>query len=129
MVTMRITLCAMVLSVLLLPSVLGAQAPATVAGRWEGEIGEKGKTEHIVMVMAVEGDRLSGSILLPTAELDMGNGSVKGRAVQFATVRRLGGEVYTFDWTGTVTGDVIAFTYVDEYRQFPMVKFTVKRQK
>ena len=129
MVTMRITLCAMVLSALLLSSVLGAQAPATVAGRWEGDIGDKRKSEHIAMVMAVEGDRLSGSILLATAELDIASGSVKGRAVQFATVRRLGGEVYTFNWTGTVTGDVIAFTYVDEYRQFPMVKFTVKRQK
>ena len=126
---MRIAFAAFVLSTLMWPTAVGAQAPATVAGRWEGDIGAKGKTEHIVMVMAVEGDRLSGTILLPTAELDMGSGSVKGRAVQFATVRRLGGEVYTFNWTGTVTGDVIAFSYVDEYRQFPMVKFTVKRQK
>lgn len=124
---MKPTICALVLSVLILPAVLGAQA--TVAGKWEGDIGAKGKAQHIVMMLTVNGSKVEGSILTPTAELGIEEGTIKGKTLEFTTGRRVGGEPLYFYWTGTVTGDVIAFSYIDQYRQGPFVKFTVKRQK
>jgi len=100
-----------------------------VAGKWEGDIGEKEKAQHIVLTMTVSGSTVEGSILTPTAELGIEQGTIKGKTLEFTTGRRVGGEPLYFYWTGIVTGDTIAFSYIDQYRQGPFTKFTVKRQK
>ena len=146
---MRIAFAAFVLSTLMWPTAVGAQAQArprprarasapvpapapasaSVAGKWEGDIGEKEKAQHIVLTMTVSGSTVEGSILTPTAELGIEQGTIKGKTLEFTTGRRVGGEPLYFYWTGIVTGDTIAFSYIDQYRQGPFTKFTVKRQK
>lgn len=146
---MRIAFASFVLFMLMWPTAVGAQAQArprprpraaapvpapasasaSVAGKWEGDIGEKDRAQHIVMTMTVSGNTVEGSILTPIAELGIEQGTIKGRTLEFTTGRRMGGEPLYFYWTGIVTGDTIAFSYIDQYRQGPFTKFTVKRQK
>ncbi len=111
------------------PAAAPDPAPAAVAGKWEGDIGEKEKAQHIVLTMTVSGSTVEGSILTPTAELGIEQGTIKGKTLEFTTGRRVGGEPLYFYWTGIVTGDTIAFSYIDQYRQGPFTKFTVTRQK
>lgn len=81
------------------------------------------------MVMTWDGKRPGGSILFPTADLGIEEGAMSGRNLTFKTLRRVGGEVVTFNWTGIATADSIAFTYQDDFRPFPALKVTLKRQQ
>lgn len=128
--SMRATTCAFILSVLL-PCPLAAQA--TLAGIWEGDIlRPKLQPQHIMMELTVDGPKLTGIIHTPSAELEIEDGTVKGRAVEFTTSRPISGARVPFYWTGTINParDQIAFSYVDQDRRpSTAVKFTVKRTK
>ena len=149
---MRTVLFAVLLSVLL-PAVIAAQArparparpaaparraappasakppaPETLVGIWEGDAPGKDGPQRIVMTLTYDGKRPGGSILFPTAELGIEEATLSGRNLTFKTLRRVGGEVVIFNWTGITSADSIAFTYQDDFRLFPALKITLNRQ-
>ncbi len=81
------------------------------------------------MVLTLDGAALRGVITFPSADLGIEEFAINPRNVTFKTLRRVGGEVVTFNWTGIVTGDQIAFTYQDAFREYPAIKVVVTRQQ
>ena len=70
----------------------------------------------------------AGRFCSPRRSWGIEEATLSGRNLTFKTLRRVGGEVVVFNWTGITSADSIAFTYQDDFRLFPALKITFKRQ-
>jgi hypothetical protein len=125
---MRIRLWLLLLCAALLPA--AAMAQGSVDGKWAGEVPGGRGPQQVTLTLKADGGKLSGSVAggrggeIPVDDGTIANGMLKFKTKQMGR----GGEV-TFDWSGTLKGDEIAFTRMAEGGQGQPQEFTLKRQK
>jgi hypothetical protein len=125
---MSIRLWLLLLCAALLPA--AARAQGSVDGKWAGEVPGGRGPQQVTLTLKADGGKLSGSVAggrggeIPVDDGTIANGMLKFKTKQMGR----GGEV-TFDWSGTLKGDEIAFTRMAEGGQGQPQEFTLKRQK
>jgi hypothetical protein len=125
---MTLLMRAAVLSVLLIPGVVSAQA-VPLAGLWEGSVNQDGAAVPVVVELRIQGDVVTGPIFLQGAEQYIRDGKVLGESVEFISGRlNEADRDVPYVWTGTLTGDQISFSVIAADREGPSRGFIVTRQ-
>ena len=125
---MRLRVCLLSMCMLALTSL--ALAQGSVDGKWAGEIQGGRGPQAVTLTLKADGSKLTGSVLGGRGgEIAIEAGTISGATLKFRSKQMgRGGEV-TFNWTGTLKGDEIAFSRMAEGGQGQAQEFTVKRQK
>lgn len=125
---MKIRTWVLILCAALLPAT--ALAQGSVDGKWAGDVPGGRGPQHVTLTLKGDAGKLSGSVAggrggeIPIEDGSIANGMLKFKTKQMGR----GGEV-TFDWSGTLKGDEIAFTRMAEGGQGQPQEFTLKREK
>ena len=125
---MKLTVCTFFVCLLALPA--AALAQSSVDGKWVGEIQGGRGPQPVTLTLKADADKLTGSVLGGRGgEITIDEGTIAGNTLKFKTKQQgRGGEV-TFNWTGTLKGDEIAFSRMAEGGQGQAQEFVAKRQK
>ena len=108
-----------------------ALAQGSVDGKWTGEVQGGRGPQALTLTLKADGGKLTGTV--PGGgggeiAIEAG-GTFSGATLKFKSKQMgRGGEV-TFNWTGTLKGDEIAFSRMNEAGQGAAQEFTLKRQK
>jgi erythromycin esterase len=81
-----------------------------VDGSWEVPI--PGRPAGVIIELKTEGPRLTGTFAAPNGRLNITNGAVSGREVQFDMVTNMGSRSLRIHYTGRVVGDELTLTGV-----------------
>jgi len=118
-----------------LPAYLWA---SDVAGTWIAKAPSQQGTIDIILKFNVDGEKLTGTLNNPTAELvDLQDGTVKGDDVYFYVGREFGPTKVKVVWKGKISGDEIKFVRTVEMEGssggpgggFPPTEIIAKRAK
>ena len=125
---MKLTVCTFFVCFLALPA--AALAQSSVDGKWVGEIQGGRGPQPVTLTLKADAGKLTGSVLGGRGgEITIDEGTIAGNSLKFKTKQQgRGGEV-TFNWTGTLKGDEIAFSRMAEGGQGQAQEFVAKRQK
>jgi hypothetical protein len=125
---MKFTVGALIVCLLALPAAVLTQG--SVDGKWTGEITTGRGPQPVTLSLKADGGKLTGTVLGGRGgEVTINDGTIQGNALKFKTTQQgRGGEV-TFNWTGTLKGDEIAFSRMAEGGQGQAQEFVAKRQK
>ena len=112
---------------LLLSLLLAASAfAADVTGKWTADMeGRNGQKMTATFNLKAEGATLTGTVSGRMGETQITNGKVEGDKISFDVVREFNGNSFTQHYTGTVSGDTIAFKV--EGSRGPAREMTAKR--
>lgn len=128
--TMRLHRSLFVACVLALPALVVAQS--SVTGQWAGEVQGGRGPQAITLNLTADGSKLTGALTGGRGgDIAIEEGTISGNMIKFKTKlpnRNGGGEV-TMVWSGTVKGDEIAFSRVQEGGQGQAQEFALKRKK
>jgi hypothetical protein len=126
---MKLTLCAFIVSLLVLPA--AALAQNSVDGKWVGEIQGGRGPQPVTLTLKADAGKLTGTVLGGRGgEITIDEGTIAGNTLKFKTKQQgRGGAEVTFNWTGTLKGDEIAFSRMAEGGQGQAQEFVAKRQK
>ena len=125
---MKVKVLLLSIGVLALASL--ALAQGSVDGKWAGEIQGGRGPQALTLTLKADGGKLTGTVLGGRGgEIAIEAGTISGATLKFKSKQMgRGGEV-TFNWTGTLKGDEIAFSRMAEGGQGQAQEFTLKRQK
>src|SRR5262249_44674735 len=106
-------------------------AQNAVDGKWAGEVQGGRGPQQITVTLKADGGTLTGSVLGGRGgEIAIKEGTISGSTIKFKTTQMgRGGNEITFNWSGTVKGEEIAFTRAAEGGQGQSQEFTLKKQK
>lgn len=109
---------------------IGALAQGSVDGKWAGEAPGGRGPQQVTLTLKADGGKLTGTVLGGRGgEVTINDGTFAKDALKFKTTQQgRGGEV-TYNWTGTLKGDEIAFSRMAEGGQGQAQEFVAKRQK
>jgi opacity protein-like surface antigen len=126
---MKSTICAVVCSLMMLPAVVAAQG--SVDGTWVGEIQGGRGPQQVTLTLKADGGKLTGAVTGGRGgDVQIQEGTISGSALKFKTTQTgRGGQQVTFNWSGTLKGDEIAFSRMAEGGQGNAQEFVAKRQK
>jgi len=84
-------------------SAWGAADSRTLAGHWEADMTEEGRTFTFALELKPSGDILTGSVAISTRDrsFPITDGRIEGNSVSFIGFGK---------WTGTLRGDELALT-------------------
>jgi hypothetical protein len=126
---MKFTVCAFVVCLLAMPTLASAQGG--VDGIWVGEITTGRGPQPVTLKLKADGGKLTGSVMGGRGgEVTINEGTIAGSALKFKTTQQgRGGAEVTYNWSGTLKGDEIAFSRMAEGGQGQAQEFVAKRQK
>jgi hypothetical protein len=104
------------------------RAQSSVDGTWAGEIPGGRGPQQVTLTLKADGGKVTGSLQGGRGgPINIEEGTISGANIKFKTTQQGRGGQVTFNWTGSLKGDEIAFTRMAEGGQEQ--KFTVKKQK
>ena len=86
---------------------LSVQAQSNVAGTWTGEAQGRGGTQEVTLVLAVDGNALTGTFTQGDQSAAISEGMVDGDTVSF---QRTVGRGFMLTYSGEVDGDTLTLT-------------------
>jgi len=119
---------ALVLAGLGLMSLASAEA-ADVSGKWTAQVpGRGGQMRETTFNFKADGDKLTGTMSGPQADIAISDGKVEGDNITFNVSLTFGGNEVKLAFKGKVSGDEIKFTRQREGSDQTQ-EFTAKRAK
>lgn len=105
-------------------------AQSSVDGTWTGEVQGGRGPQPLTLTLKAEGGKVTGTLGGGRGgPVTIEEGTLSGPTLKFKTKQMGRGGEITFNWTGTVKGDEIAFSRMAEGGQGQGQQFTLKRQK